>query len=87
MALNNQKRDFDPEKLVVFFEGKFIVNERTECIARVYSYDGGEKRIKILSEQSRRDGTKRILKQCPSFSNPEHISQLTQLLTDCSNYL
>lgn len=79
--------NYDETKLVVFHEKEVEVTPTTFAVGRVYAYDGGEKRIKILSRVTRRDGTKRTLKQFPPLTNADQVQQLAKLLNECSSFL
>jgi len=82
------KTQFDPEKLHIYFEDSVTLDEVTSAVARVYSYDGGEKRIKLLSRlSSSRGGEPRTLKQFPPLKTSEQVEQVAELLSNCRQYL
>lgn len=80
-------RNYDESKLAVFHEKEIPITETTQAVGRVYSYDGGERRVKILSRVTRRDGSKRTLKNFPPLTNVSQIKQLTDLLNECRSFL
>ena len=80
-------KNFDENKLEVFHEEEIPVSQKTDLVGRVYSYDGGEKRIKVLSRVSRKNGTKRTIREFPPLTSADQVKMLTELLTRCSLHL
>ena len=80
--------DFDPTKLNIIHEEEYELSEGTAIVARVYSYDGGGKRIKLLSRMfSQRGGIFRTLKQFPPLTTSIQVEKVAELLTKCRQYL
>jgi hypothetical protein len=78
---------FDATKLEVLHEEELPVTPNTSIVGRVYSYDGGEPRMKVLSRIMRKNGTKSVVKQFPPLTTAEQVSQVAELLERCRNFL
>lgn len=78
---------FDPTKLKILKELLTEITENTKLVTRVYSYDGGQPRMKILSQIKRQNGQSRVLRNCAPIKDKETCSELISMLEDLRQFL
>ena len=75
---------YDPNKETIFEKIEVTLSSGTKAVIKCYSYDGGEKRIKMLFVSDKKDGGEFVTNKFAGLNNKKDVLAISKAFKDIS---